>query len=274
MFRLISWVAYGPIAVGLLAVTTPATAQYYNDGHYPSGGYGSYGSGYSGGHYHVQPGHLHRHGNHYDYHPGRIIYHADPTPSYVPPRTSYYPQPSYSQPSYPDSYDGHPHDHQAGGYGSTGGYSTGYRGAYGGYTHIDDLAVQLERQANAMCLEMHYNYQHNRGYRETYREAYEILTTAKYIHGLEHAGNRDRIRQAVTELDPLFHHVQEDVRHWTRHDHRGVGRSGLAAKIAAVEETLHHLMNDVGAKSEFGQPERATAPPADYDYRQGPIIGR
>ncbi|MGC1275447.1 MAG: hypothetical protein WBC44_17200 [Planctomycetaceae bacterium] len=270
MSRLVSLLAVGPLAVGLLAVgllavTGPASAQHFDD--YPSGG------GHSGGHYHVEPGHLHQHGNHYDYHPGRIIYHADPTPSYYPPRTTYVqPQSSYGRPSYGSAYGsgygGHSYDHQS------GGYATGYRGTYGGYSHVDDLAVQLEEQANLMCLEMHYNYQHNPGYRETYREAYEILTTAKYIHGLEHAGNRDRIRQAVLELDPLFHHVQEDVRHWTRHDHRPLGGGSLKIKMVAVEETLHHLMNDVGAKSEYGDDAGETAPPAGYDYRQGPIIGQ
>lgn len=264
MSRLVSQLAVSSLVVGTLAVAGPASAQHYD--HYPSGGYYPSGGSYSGGHYHVEPGHLHRHGNHYDYHPGRIIYHPDQTPSYYAPRTTYV-QPSYGG-AYGSSYDGHSYDHQS------GGYTTGYRGTYGGFTHIDDLAIQLEEQANLMCLEMHYNYQHNPGYRETYREAYEILTTAKYIHGLEHAGNRDRIRQAVLELDPLFHHVQEDVRHWTRHDHRPLGGGSLKMKMVAVEETLHHLMNDVGATSQYGDAAGEAAPPAEYDYRQGPIIGQ
>jgi hypothetical protein len=253
-------------ATSLIAVAGTASAQHLHSsgGYYPSsGGYYPSSGGYypsTGGHYHVEPGHLHRHGNHYDYHPGRTIYHPD-SHSYYPPRTTYV---RPYTPAHPDAYDGHSHEHEA--------HGAGYRGEFGGYGHIDDLASQLEQEANLLCLEMHYNYQHNPGYRQTYREAYEILTTARYIHGLEHAGNRDKIRESIVGLDALFHHVEDDVRHWTRHNHRYLGSGGLPAKLAAVEETLHHLMNDVGATSQFGaEGGIEVAPPAGGS--PGVIIG-
>ncbi len=242
-------VAVAAVAASL-AATAPAVAQHvrgsghydYRPGHYD---YHPTTIVPHGDHYDVQPGH-------YDYHPGGYDYHAPARrqplqgsvvphrPNYVsPPRTSYY------------RGEGHSHDHA--------GAHIPREIAFGGFSHIDDLAVELEQRANDLCLELHYNYQHNPGFRTVYREAYEILTTAKYIHGLEHAGNRDKLRQAAGELDGLFHHVQGHVSDWTGHRHRTVGYGGLADKVAAVEETLHHLMDDVGVRPVEGLEQ---APPA------------
>ena len=43
---------------------------------------------------------------------------------------------------------------------------------FGGYAHIDDLSWRLERLANELCLDLHYNYKHNPGFAESYRAAY------------------------------------------------------------------------------------------------------
>jgi hypothetical protein len=176
------------------------------------------------GHYHQAPGHYHRHYDHYDYHPGPTVY---------------YPH-SHSAPAH-YGYEGHSHDH-------TG---SNYRRVFGAFSHIDELTMQLTREANSLCKELYYNFQHNPGFAQTYREAYEILTTAKYLHGLEHSGNREKIKQAATELDGLFHHVESDVVDWTAHHHRQIGYGGLEYKLRAVESTLHHLMSDVGVQSQF-----------------------
>lgn len=221
-------------AAGLLVICGTASAQYHSDYHDgPSGrrydrrsdrydNYRSYENRRSYDDYHWRDSH--HHSSPSTYYP--------PSTNYVQPQ-SYYPQPS----SYTPVVTSRP----------------SYRGTYGGYEHIDDLAVQLEDRANDMCLEMHDYYQHNPGYKTVYREAYQILQKAKYIHGLEHARDRDRIRQAVVELDTLFHHVQDDVRNWTRHSHYYSSGGGLPTKMAAVEDTLHHLMNDVGVKTQFGR---------------------
>ena len=227
-----------------------ATAQHWHSG---------------SGHHHYQPGssiyqpgHFDWHGNHYDYHPGQYIYRP-PTHTHQPPVIQRYQSyPSVRRDPYSYGHESHSHDH-------AGPSRVQYQ--FGGFSHIDDLAVQLEQDANQLCLELHYNYQHNPGFRETYREAYEILTTAKYIHGLEHSGNRDKLRQAAAELDQLFHHVHQDVATWTAHYHRRVGQDGLTGKIARLETTLHHLMDDVGVRTQYGDdqapaPANETAPPA------------
>jgi hypothetical protein len=128
---------------------------------------------------------------------------------------------------------------------------------FGGYAHVDDLAGRLERQANELCLDLHHNYRHNRGFAETYREAYEILRTAKYIHGKEHQGDRDEVARRLDELDGLFHHVESDIQSWSRRHARQIGQSGAQIKLDAIEATLHHLMNDVGVKGSHAEPEAA-----------------
>jgi hypothetical protein len=142
------------------------------------------------------------------------------------------------------------------------------RPVFGAFSHIDELTRQLSREANALCLELHYNHQHNPGFTQTYREAYEIWTTAKYLHGLEHSGNREKLKQTAVELDKLFHHVQGDVVDWTAHHHRQVGFGGLADKLDAVEATLHHLLDDVGVRSQFPDaPDSENAPVASLPPR-------
>lgn len=240
------WSSVTTMAVFIGSAAVPAVAQHY----------------YNPGHYDYHPGQYVPHAGHYHYQPGHHDYHD---PSYAQRRSIYtqsrptyiQPQPSYISPPRTSYYQGEDHSHEhAGNHGPT-------RITYGGFSHVDDIAATLEAQANDLCLELHYNYQHNPGFRKTYREAYEILTTAKYIHGLDHSGNRDKVRQSVNELDGLIHHVQSDVAGWTGHHHRPVGHGGLAAKLEDVQETLHHLMDDVGIRPTVSGHSRQ-APPAEF----------
>lgn len=123
---------------------------------------------------------------------------------------------------------------------------------FGGFTQYSDLSGRLETLVNEILLDMHHNYSHNPGFTETYREGYELLGVAKFIHAAEHNNDREAMRSKLLGTDRLFHHIQDDVRGWTRIHHRQIGTLGLISKIEIVESTLHHLMNDVGV-SESGQ---------------------
>lgn len=125
---------------------------------------------------------------------------------------------------------------------------------FGGFSHVDDLAVELEELTKSFCLDLYYNYSHNVGFRETYAEAYQIFEVAKYIHNLEHYGDRNEIRRRLTGLDALFHHVEDDVAHWSRHHRVQVGALGIMTKLEQIEEALHHLMEDVGVASSLPEP--------------------
>lgn len=125
---------------------------------------------------------------------------------------------------------------------------------YGGFSHIDDLAIQMEQLAREILWEMHFNYTHNPDFEITYSEAYGILQQAKYIHDSEHRGDRAEIARVVGELDRLFHHVEDDIRTWRPSHRHFIGHSDLFGKMAAMEDTLHHLMEDVGLEASTTDP--------------------
>jgi len=119
---------------------------------------------------------------------------------------------------------------------------------FGSFSHVDDLASRLETLCNEFLLDLHYNYPHNPGFRETYGEGYQLLQVAKFIHDAEHANDRGAIQSKLNGMDALFHHLQEDVRGWSRHHHHQVGQLGILSKMDMIESALHHLMNDVGVQ--------------------------
>lgn len=139
---------------------------------------------------------------------------------------------------------------------------------FGGLKHYEALAERLDALANQLCLDLHHNYQHNRNYDETYREAYQVLQAAKFIHGAEHAGDRDAIRRSAGSLDNVFHHVQGELRNWSSADVRPVGRYSLAAKLEEMEALLHHLMFDLGVRPDHDNPPGA--PPPDGEIAPPP----
>ena len=130
---------------------------------------------------------------------------------------------------------------------------------FGGFARCEDLAGRLETEANRLCLDMFYNYQHNPGFQETYKEAYSLLESAKFIHAKQHQGDRDAIRHHVTQMDGLLHHVQGELQPWSRNHSRQVGFGGIIEKSSAVEAILHHLCYDVGIEP-HGDDEPAPAP--------------
>ena len=133
---------------------------------------------------------------------------------------------------------------------------------FGGYGHVDDLAARLETMTNEFCLDLHYNYQHNPGFAETYREAYEILELARYAHDEEHHGDRAEFARVMKEIDPLFHHVEEDVANWSRNHRRQFGRLGIIDKMQNMEAVIHHLMWDIGVTPDHHGGHGSEAAPA------------
>lgn len=87
---------------------------------------------------------------------------------------------------------------------------------------------------------------------------------AKLIHAAEHYRDRDLIASKLKGLDRLFHHVEQDVSHWTAHRHRRVGMLSLDMKMEYIESTLHHLMRDVGVKRQVKMVDYEDSAPAPY----------
>lgn len=132
---------------------------------------------------------------------------------------------------------------------------------YGGFKQTVDLAERLEFEANRLCLDMHYNYSHNRGFAQTYREAYDIRQTADTLGSPQLS--RTRLRQVATELDEPFYHVQEEIKPWTRIERRPIGEGGINGKAEVMESILHHLLYDVGINPQHLPAEEQAPPPAD-----------
>ena len=141
--------------------------------------------------------------------------------------------------------------------------------SFGAFSHVDELAVRLEDMANQLCLDLYYNYSHNPEFRETYSEAYQVLEVARFIHDSEHRHDRASIRQQLLGLDDLFHHIEDDIRGWSRHHRRQIGDLGILSKTALLESTLHHLMNDVGVGLTPDVNEEAPRPD-DHDEELAP----
>jgi len=135
--------------------------------------------------------------------------------------------------------------------------------AFGGFSHVDELATRFEFLANQLCLDLHYNYNHNYGFRQTYAEAYQIFDIAKFMHAAEHRQDRESLRAQLTGVDPLFHHIEDDVRGWSRHHRKQIGQGGIVTKLEEMEATLHHLMYDVGVHA---TPVGEQAPPPGGGY--------
>ncbi len=131
---------------------------------------------------------------------------------------------------------------------------------FGSFRHFEDLATRLEALLNQFCLDLHHNYQHNPRFNAVYREAYQVLQAAKYMHGAEHRGDRNALRRSADNMDDLIHHLGAEMRGWTRDEHRLVGQLSLAAKREEIEALIHHLMFDVGIKPDHDRDEVAPPP--------------
>jgi hypothetical protein len=129
---------------------------------------------------------------------------------------------------------------------------------FGAFSHCKDLANRLDLLANELCLDLHYNYPHNRGFKETYREAYAILQLAKFVQGSDLPSNRDKLRESLQGLDRQFHHVQVDVKGWSRIHARQIGSLGIIEKTDQLESIIHHLLYDVGIEPQHDGPHVTT----------------
>jgi hypothetical protein len=131
---------------------------------------------------------------------------------------------------------------------------------FGGFAQFGELSTRLVGLANKLCLDLHHNYQHNAGFDDTYRAAYEIYETAKFVSA--NPGDRQEIVRRVNDADSLFHQVRADARRFRRRAVQRIAGTSLQTKLNEVEATLHDLMMDVGVMGTHGAPQPAAPPPA------------
>ncbi len=153
------------------------------------------------------------------------------------------------------------------------------------FNHVDQLASRLRNQASRTAWEVHNNFRRIPQYRHLYSDVYEMYTTADHIHEILHEGaDLGHLRADVESLDRLFHHVEESVReirpvdqfyghgwgHWhgsfgpTRNDLRS-----LCNLLEEMEETLHHLREDLQFAAVPVAPVAPVVNPVPYQFRFG-----
>jgi hypothetical protein len=131
---------------------------------------------------------------------------------------------------------------------------------FGAFQHTEQLAARLEALTSQFCLDLHYNYQHNPGFKDVYRESYQMLQAVKFIRGGAHGGDRRTIRRTAKNIDTMVQHVQDDVRNWSGAQRRQVGELSLPAKLEEMEALTHHLLFDAGGRPEHDLEEAAPRP--------------
>ena len=247
------------LAIGAM-VPRPAVAQHHG-GHHGSSHGGGHGSSHFGGYHsswgHVVPSHHHHSGLYYSYGGANYYTPVAPPVQVQVLRPQYDPRPGYTAPRAPVAEPIAPRSVKL---------------EFGGFQRTEDLSARLETEANRWCLDMHYNYGHNPDFAATYREAYKVWQAAKYVHSAEHSQDREAIRKQVAAVEPLFHHVQEKIKTWTREERRPVGEGGINGKAEVVESILHHLLYDVGMEVQHGAASEEQAPPPAEDAP--PAAGR
>ena len=126
--------------------------------------------------------------------------------------------------------------------------------------HIDDLAFAVRNDAARIANEVRYHFRHSPHFEHLYSDAYEMYQLADHIHDIAHEhGDLEHIRADMTELDELFHHLEELVDeatvggihggHYSSWHRRSHGYHGARLKrlVARLSENLHHLQEDVDA---------------------------
>ena len=131
---------------------------------------------------------------------------------------------------------------------------------FGAFQHHEELVERLSYLGNQLCLDLHHNYRGSSGFRDTYREAYQLWQDAKHLHEDIHGGDRREMQQTALAMDRLFHHVQDEVLHWRGSNQRQVGELPLPAKLEEIEAVLHHLLFDMGVNPEHGDDHNEVAP--------------
>jgi len=134
--------------------------------------------------------------------------------------------------------------------------------------HMDDLAIQLQRETSRLCRELRFHFRLAPGYRHLYSDAYDMYSLSAHIHEVvHHHGDIGHVRSDLAKLDRLFHHFEDLVAGLAFHapvghaghgiHHGGIdihyGHAGFSRRdvrrlrrvLAAVSGTLHHMQEDI-----------------------------
>ena len=87
---------------------------------------------------------------------------------------------------------------------------------------------------------------------------------------MEHQGDRDGLARTLGDLDPLFHHVQEEMAGWNRNERKTIGQLSIDDKMQQMEALLHHTLFDVGVRPQHDDQVEQAPPPGGGGVEQAP----
>ena len=120
--------------------------------------------------------------------------------------------------------------------------------------HLDEQAIELRSQVAKLTGDLREQARRGGNYRRLYRESTEMFFLADHVHTLMH-GPLDvpRLVEDVEELDRVFHRMEELAatldggfhNSGTSHGRHSQHGHGVSERLEEIEETLHHLRDDL-----------------------------
>ena len=137
------------------------------------------------------------------------------------------------------------------------------------FEHIDRLAVELREQSSRLYWEFRSHYRHAAHANHLMSDAAKIYRLADHLHDVAHSGNLAHMQSDLAQLDREFHHLEDLVHeiHFDAHDdHFGHGghihgsTRHVRRLMSEMEDTLHHLQDDLQNIRPVVVPQRSSRP--------------
>lgn len=120
------------------------------------------------------------------------------------------------------------------------------------YSHIDRYAVEVQRQAGDLYNEFRLHFAHAAHYRHLMSDASGLYHKAAHAHEVAHRrGNLSHLAADVASLDRTFHHLErlvDDIEHDVYSGYGGHVDGDtlhIRSKLRRMATSLHHLRADI-----------------------------
>ena len=118
------------------------------------------------------------------------------------------------------------------------------------YRHIDELALNIERQSKRLVSEVRH-YRHTPEYRHLIEDARDMADLADHLHDVAHDhGSLAHMESDLRQLDSKFHHleslfdrVEYGAAYGRGHVHGET--SHVRELLHLIEDDIHHLQDDL-----------------------------
>jgi hypothetical protein len=122
---------------------------------------------------------------------------------------------------------------------------------------------ELTQKTNEFCIEMHKTYRDQPEFNEAYREAFELLQSAKQIEKDVAAGSPAKaISEQLANFDSEMHHVENHIQDFAKAQgaNNQAGQASVATNFTAVGSSLEKMMGQLGLQRQAEAANRNAAP--------------